>query len=72
MMGQQVAEASTILEETCSYIKRLRREVDNLSERLSQLMDTADITQVERAIAKSPFLSKVQGDPWRKKAFPGL
>ncbi|XP_015883523.1 transcription factor PRE3 [Ziziphus jujuba] len=42
-----VAEASTILEETCSYIKRLRREVDNLSERLSQLMDTADITQVE-------------------------
>ncbi|XAR50070.1 hypothetical protein NMG60_11004296 [Bertholletia excelsa] len=33
-----------ILEETCSYIKRLHREVDNLSERISQLLASTDAT----------------------------
>ncbi|PON93636.1 Basic helix-loop-helix transcription factor [Trema orientale] len=41
------APASTILEETCTYIKNLRREVDNLSGRLSQLLDSAEINDVE-------------------------
>ncbi|KAJ9677383.1 hypothetical protein PVL29_022392 [Vitis rotundifolia] len=31
-----------ILKETCSYIKRLHREVGDLSERLSQLLDSLD------------------------------
>lgn len=31
-----------ILKETCSYIKRLHREVDDLSERLSHLLDSLD------------------------------
>ncbi|XP_066378557.1 transcription factor ILI4-like [Miscanthus floridulus] len=37
-------EASTtkLLKETCSYIKSLHREVDNLSDRLSDLMATMD------------------------------
>ncbi|GFZ07751.1 similar to BANQUO 3 [Actinidia rufa] len=33
---------SKILKETCSYIKRLQREVDDLSERLSQLLASMD------------------------------
>ncbi|PON57333.1 Basic helix-loop-helix transcription factor [Parasponia andersonii] len=41
------ATASTILEETCTYIKNLRREVDSLSGRLSQLLDSAEINDVE-------------------------
>ncbi|CAN1179937.1 Transcription factor PRE5 [Linum perenne] len=36
MQGQ----ASKILEETCNYIRKLEREVDELSERLSRLLDT--------------------------------
>ncbi|XP_062114978.1 transcription factor PRE4-like [Humulus lupulus] len=39
--------ASTILDETCTYIMRLRREVDSLSGRLSQLLDSAEIDDVE-------------------------
>ncbi|CBI15246.3 hypothetical protein AAG906_001412 [Vitis piasezkii] len=36
------ASAWRILKETCSYIKRLHREVGDLSERLSQLLDSLD------------------------------
>ncbi|EXB49962.1 hypothetical protein L484_005298 [Morus notabilis] len=42
--------ASTILEETCNYIKKLRREVGSLSERLSQLLDSSDIADVHELI----------------------
>ena len=43
--------ASTILEETCSYIKRLHKEVGNLSQRLSQLLhDSADIAEVDEEL----------------------
>ncbi|XP_021733808.1 transcription factor PRE4-like [Chenopodium quinoa] len=37
--------ASRVLQETCNYIKTLHREVDGLSERLSQLLETTDTTQ---------------------------
>ncbi|MBA0718307.1 hypothetical protein Goshw_029883 [Gossypium schwendimanii] len=42
----RVASSSTtkILKETCSYIRRLQKEVDDLSERLSQCLDSMDIT----------------------------
>ncbi|XP_047333429.1 transcription factor PRE3-like [Impatiens glandulifera] len=34
--------ASKVLQETCNYIKNLHREVDDLSERLSELLANAD------------------------------
>ena len=42
--GADVMQASTtkLLKETCSYIKSLHREVDDLSDRLSDLMATMD------------------------------
>ncbi|CAL1406317.1 unnamed protein product [Linum trigynum] len=36
------AQASKVLKETCSYIRKLEKEVDDLSGRLSQLLDTID------------------------------
>ncbi|OAY31014.1 transcription factor ILI3 [Manihot esculenta] len=39
--------ASKILKETCSYIRKLQSEVDDLSERLSQLMDSMNINTVD-------------------------
>ncbi|KAF4403194.1 hypothetical protein CsatB_017698 [Cannabis sativa] len=44
--------ASTILDETCTYIMRLRREVDSLSGKLSQLLNTAEIDDVDELIRK--------------------
>ncbi|KAJ7956372.1 Transcription factor like [Quillaja saponaria] len=41
------ASVSKILEETCSHIKRLQREVNGLSERLSRLIDFVDISDVD-------------------------
>ncbi|CAN1266116.1 Transcription factor PRE5 [Linum perenne] len=43
MQGQ----ASKILKETCNYIRKLEREVDELSERLSRLLDTIDSSSEE-------------------------
>ncbi|BAT79667.1 transcription factor PRE3-like [Vigna umbellata] len=37
--------ASKVLQETCNYIKSLHREVDDLSERLSELLATTDTAQ---------------------------
>ncbi|KAI3512066.1 hypothetical protein L1887_19233 [Cichorium endivia] len=37
--------ASKVLQETCNYIRSLHREVDNLSERLSELLENTDATQ---------------------------
>ncbi|TXG50455.1 hypothetical protein EZV62_022979 [Acer yangbiense] len=39
--------ASKVLKETCNYIKRLHSEVDGLSERLSQLLNSMGITSVD-------------------------
>ncbi|XP_050378613.1 transcription factor ILI4-like [Argentina anserina] len=45
------ASASTILEETCSYIKSLHQEVGDLSQRLSQLLrDSAEIAEVDEEL----------------------
>ncbi|KAJ1258691.1 hypothetical protein BS78_10G094900 [Paspalum vaginatum] len=40
--GGSQASATKLLKETCSYIKSLHREVDDLSDRLSDLMATMD------------------------------
>ncbi|CAN0901626.1 Transcription factor PRE4 [Linum grandiflorum] len=37
--------AANVLQETCNYIRSLHREVDDLSERLSGLLETADSAQ---------------------------
>ncbi|KAK4568271.1 hypothetical protein RGQ29_003881 [Quercus rubra] len=37
--------AANVLQETCNYIRNLHREVDDLSERLSELLATTDTAQ---------------------------
>ncbi|XVF11954.1 hypothetical protein REPUB_Repub08aG0072900 [Reevesia pubescens] len=37
--------AAKVLQETCNYIRSLHREVDDLSERLSELLATIDNAQ---------------------------
>ncbi|XP_052196071.1 transcription factor PRE6 [Diospyros lotus] len=45
--------ASEALQETCNYIRSLRREVDDLSERLSHLLATIDADSPEAAVVRS-------------------
>ncbi|CAN6285529.1 unnamed protein product, partial [Urochloa humidicola] len=47
------SSASKLLKETCSYIKSLHREVDDLSERLSGLMSTMDNDSPQAEIIRS-------------------
>ncbi|XP_075496134.1 transcription factor PRE6-like [Primulina tabacum] len=37
--------ASKVLQETCNYIRNLHREVDDLSDRLSELLESSDDAQ---------------------------
>ncbi|XP_042456848.1 transcription factor ILI6-like [Zingiber officinale] len=41
------------LQETCYYIRSLHREVDDLSERLSELLMTTDISAAQATIIRS-------------------
>ncbi|KAH7852738.1 hypothetical protein Vadar_028568 [Vaccinium darrowii] len=45
--------ASKVLQETCNYIRNLNKEVDDLSDRLSQLLATIDSDSAEAAIIRS-------------------
>ncbi|XP_004490021.1 transcription factor PRE6 [Cicer arietinum] len=45
--------AAKVLQETCNYIKNLHREVDDLSDRLSQLLATTDSNSAQAAIIRS-------------------
>ncbi|XP_031125459.1 transcription factor PRE6-like [Ipomoea triloba] len=47
------ASASKVLQETCNYIRRLHREVDDLSERLSELLESTDSDSAQAAIIRS-------------------
>ncbi|XP_071731077.1 transcription factor PRE1-like [Rutidosis leptorrhynchoides] len=47
------ASASKVLQETCSYVRSLHREVDGLSDRLSQLLSTIDSNSPEASIIRS-------------------
>ncbi|KAG9159772.1 hypothetical protein Leryth_007792 [Lithospermum erythrorhizon] len=47
------SSASKVLQETCNYIKTLHREVDDLSDRLSQLLSTIDAESPEASIIRS-------------------
>ncbi|KAJ4824176.1 Proteasome subunit alpha type-4 [Turnera subulata] len=37
--------AAKVLQETCNYIRSLHREVDDLSDRLAELLETTDSAQ---------------------------
>ncbi|XP_022973084.1 transcription factor ILI6-like [Cucurbita maxima] len=39
------SSAAHVLQETCNYIRSLHREVDDLSERLAELLATSDTAQ---------------------------
>ena len=45
--------SSKVLQETCSYIRSLHREMDDLSERLSELLATSDISTAQAAVIRS-------------------
>ncbi|XP_041009905.1 transcription factor PRE6-like [Juglans microcarpa x Juglans regia] len=45
--------ASKVLQETCNYIRSLHREVDGLSDRLSDLLATTDTDSAQAAIIRS-------------------
>ncbi|KAL8141937.1 hypothetical protein V2J09_014969 [Rumex salicifolius] len=45
--------AARVLQETCNYIRNLHREVDDLSERLSELLETSDVSSSQAAIIRS-------------------
>ncbi|KAL6541363.1 hypothetical protein OROHE_011071 [Orobanche hederae] len=45
-------QASKVLKETCDYIKSLQKEVDDLSERLSQLLASGNITTLDADIIR--------------------
>ncbi|KAJ1423611.1 Myc-type, basic helix-loop-helix [Sesbania bispinosa] len=45
--------AAKVLQETCNYIKNLHREVDDLSDRLSELLATTDSNSAQAAIIRS-------------------
>ncbi|WMV17439.1 hypothetical protein MTR67_010824 [Solanum verrucosum] len=47
------ASASKVLQETCNYIRNLNRQVDDLSDRISQLLSTIDADSPEAAIIRS-------------------
>ncbi|BAF11028.1 transcription factor ILI3 [Oryza sativa Japonica Group] len=51
--GASRSSASKLLKETCSYIKSLHREVDDLSDRLSELMSTMDNNSPQAEIIRS-------------------
>ncbi|ESQ41486.1 hypothetical protein EUTSA_v10015131mg [Eutrema salsugineum] len=45
--------ASKVLQETCNYIRNLNKEADDLSDRLSQLLETIDPNSPQAAIIRS-------------------
>ncbi|CAL9098623.1 Transcription factor bHLH135 [Musa troglodytarum] len=51
------ASAATLLKEACEYIKSLHREVDELSDRLSELVATMDVNGAQAEALRSLFRS---------------
>ncbi|KAL9226234.1 hypothetical protein vseg_002069 [Gypsophila vaccaria] len=45
--------ANRVLQETCNYIRKLHREMDDLSDRLSQLLASTDGDSAQAAIIRS-------------------
>ncbi|XP_044982767.1 uncharacterized protein LOC123449567 isoform X3 [Hordeum vulgare subsp. vulgare] len=53
LRGNDRVPSSRVLQETCTYIRSLHREVDDLSERLSELLATSDMSSAQAAIIRS-------------------
>ncbi|KAG2561377.1 transcription factor ILI1-like [Panicum virgatum] len=51
--GAHRGSAARVLQDTCSYIRSLHQEVDNLSETLAELLSSADFTSDQAAIIRS-------------------
>ncbi|RWW16176.1 hypothetical protein GW17_00019951 [Ensete ventricosum] len=51
--GATRVSAAKLLKETCNYIESLHREVDDLSDRLTELLATMDITSAQAEIVRS-------------------
>ncbi|THU48203.1 hypothetical protein C4D60_Mb09t23750 [Musa balbisiana] len=51
--SERRASAAKLLKETCNYIKSLHREIDDLSDRLSELIATMDMNSAEAEIVRS-------------------
>ncbi|KAK3406304.1 hypothetical protein EUGRSUZ_K02466 [Eucalyptus grandis] len=47
---------SEVLKETCSYIRSLHREMDELSERLTTLLDNMEISSVDAQLLRNVLL----------------
>ncbi|XP_062224949.1 transcription factor ILI1-like [Phragmites australis] len=47
------ASAARVLQDTCSYIRSLHQEVGNLSETLTELLSSADVTSDQAAVIRS-------------------
>ncbi|RZS02981.1 hypothetical protein BHM03_00033104 [Ensete ventricosum] len=47
------ASAAKLLKETCNYIKSLHREIDDLSDRLAELITTMDMNSAEAELVRS-------------------
>ncbi|KAL8230046.1 hypothetical protein R6Q57_014946 [Mikania cordata] len=45
--------SAKVLEETCSYVRRLQREVEDLSQRLSELLQSMDTDSPQAAIIRT-------------------
>ncbi|KAF5189420.1 Transcription factor pre3 [Thalictrum thalictroides] len=48
--------AARVLQDTCNYIRSLHREVDDLSERLSELLSTTEISSSQAALIRNLLL----------------
>ncbi|KAK3141358.1 hypothetical protein QOZ80_4BG0332880 [Eleusine coracana subsp. coracana] len=51
--GAHRGSAARVLQDTCSYIRSLHQEVDNLSETLAELLSSADVTSDQAAVIRS-------------------
>ncbi|KAM0936159.1 putative transcription factor bHLH family [Dioscorea sansibarensis] len=53
--GNRVSSARA-LQETCNYIRSLHKEVDDLSERLSELLSNTDMSSAQAAIIRNMLM----------------
>ncbi|CAL9132017.1 unnamed protein product [Musa textilis] len=51
--GADRVSAARLLQETCNYIRSLHRDVDDLSERLSELLNNTEASSAQAAIIRS-------------------
>ncbi|MFS8020695.1 putative transcription factor bHLH family [Helianthus anomalus] len=49
--------SAKVLEETCSYVRSLQREVEDLSQRLSELLQSMDTNSPQAAIIRTLLIS---------------